>query len=171
MRITGARLQGSDLILSLSNPAEAAREVFKFKPGEYEIRKAKRKRSLDANAYSWALIHQIASKIHEPPVEVYRGYIRDIGSKVSVSCVQKEDMELEIQTFLDGHIGRMVDIGDSKIPGCVTLHKKYGSSSYSVQEMAAFIDHIVQDCMALDIETRDPADIESLLQQWGESDG
>lgn len=168
MRIESARLSGSELILTLSNPLEAAREVFKFKPGEYDIVKHRKKRSLDANAYCWALIHKIAQKVHEPPGEVYRRYIRDLGCKTVVTCVQKDDVETEVNTFLQGHIGRMVDIGESRIPGCATLHKKYGSSDYDVQQMAAFIDSICEDCRALDIETRPEEEINSLLKQWGE---
>lgn len=170
MIITGARLSGNDLILSLVNPVEAGKVVHKFNAGDYEIRPVPKKRSLDANAYAWVLIHKIAAKIQEPAVEVYRRYIRDIGSKVVVVCVQADDVETEVSAFLAGHIGRMVDIGESKIPGCATIHKKYGSSNYSVREMAAFIDIITQDCMALDIEPKPREEVESLLRQWGEAD-
>jgi hypothetical protein len=171
MIITGARLSGNDLILSLVNPVEAGKIVHKFNAGDYEIRPVPKKRSLDANAYAWVLIHKIAAKIQEPAVEVYRRYIRDIGSKVTVVCVQADDVEDEVNSFLFGHIGRMVDIGESKIPGCATIHKKYGSSNYSVREMAAFLDVITQDCMALDIETQDQGYIDSLLGKWGDGGG
>ena len=166
MNVTAARLQGTDLILSLQNPNEAGRFVYDFKPGDYELSKVKRKRSLDANAYAWVLIHKIAQKVHEPPVDVYRRCIRDLGSKTVVVCAQQEYVEQEIQTFLAGHIGRMVDIGESKIPGCVVLHKKYGSSSYSVEEMSAFLENIIQECIALDIEYKSQEEIDGLLRQW-----
>lgn len=167
MMISSARLQGNELILTLPNPLEAAKEVYKFKAGDYDIVKHKKRRSLDANAYCWLLINRIAEKIHEPPVDVYRRYIRDIGCKTSVCCVQVEDVETECETFMAGHIGRMVEVGESKLPGCATIIKKYGSSSYDVQQMAAFIDSIVQDCIALDIEVRSQEEIESLLRRWG----
>lgn len=166
MQITAARIQGNELILSLGNPVEAAKEIFRFKAGDYELTRIKKKRSLEANSYCWVLIHKIAQKIHEPPVEVYRRYIRDLGCKTSVCCVKQEDMELEVQTFLAGHLGRMVDIGGSKLPGCVTIVKHYGSSSYDVEQMSAFIDAIVQDCIALDIDVKSQEEIEVLLLQW-----
>ena len=171
MVITSAKLAGNQLILTLTNPSEAAKTVHKFNAGEYELVKAKKKRSLDANAYCWTLIHKIAEKVHEPPVEVYRTYIRDIGCKNHVVCVQTENVETEVETFLQGHIGRMVQIGESKLPGCATVIKKYGSSSYSVEQMQAFIEAIIQDCIALDIEYKTPEEINSLLMQWGECDG
>ena len=35
----------------------------------------------------------------------------------------------------------------------------YGSSVYDTKQMSALIDHIVQDCKALGIETKTPAEI------------
>jgi hypothetical protein len=123
-------------------------------------------RSKDANAYCWVLIHRIAEKMREAPVEVYRGFIRDFSCKTTVVCVKEEDAAEEIRSFVEGHIGRLVDIGDSKIPGCVLLHKKYGSSSFSKEQMTAFIDIIVDQCRELEIETKNPEEIESLLKGW-----
>lgn len=168
MIITSARLSGSELILSLVNPVEAGKIVHKFNAGDYELKKAQKKRSLDANAYCWVLIHAIAAKMQEPAMDVYRQYVRDIGSKVTVVCVQNDDVEEECNTFLAGHYGRMVDIGESKIPGCALIHKRYGSSNYTAREMHAFINIIQQDAVALGIEVKTQEEIDSLLKQWGE---
>ena len=167
MRIDAARLQGNELILTV-NPMEAAKAVYNFRAGEYELSRTKKKRSLEANSYCWVLINKIAEKVHEPPVDVYRRCIRDLGCKTVIICAQEEDVEAEIQTFLAGHIGRMVDIGDSKIPGCVVLHKRYGSSSYDVDQMRQFLDNIIQECIALDIPYKSEEEIEVLLKRWGE---
>ena len=166
MIITGARMQGRELVLTCENPLDVAKLVFSFEPGDYELVKVEKKRSLSANAYCWTLINKISEKIHEPPIDIYRRYIRDIGSKVVIACVRIEDMEEEVRTFCAGHIGRMVDVEDSKLPGCVVLHKKYGSSDYSVELMSALIEAIIQDCEALDIPTKTQEEIEKLLIQW-----
>ena len=171
MKILAARLSGNELCLRLQQPSDAAKFVYQFTEGDYEINKTKRKRSLDANAYCWVLIHKIAEAVQEPPKEIYRRYIRDIGCKTHIVCVRVGDVETEVETFLAGHIGRMVEIGDSKIPGCATIHKKYGSSSFDVSQMAAFIDQISQDCTSMGIEVRPQEEIDSLLRQWGENDG
>ena len=123
-------------------------------------------RSRDSNAYCWVLIHKISEKMREAPVEVYRGFIRDFSCKTTVVCVKEEDAAEEIRSFVEGHIGRLVDIGDSKIPGCVVLHKKYGSSSFSKEQMTAFLDIIIDQAKELGIETRTPEEIESLLKGW-----
>ena len=167
MQVNSIMQQGSWLILDLANPREAGKIIDGFRAGEYELKRKKQARSLDANAYSWVLIHKVAEKVRDAPVDVYRRYVRDVGQKTVISCVREEDTDIEIRTFLDNHIGRSVDVGDSKLPGCVTLHKHYGSSDYDSSQMAAFIDLIAQDCKDLGIETRPAEEIESLLQSWG----
>ena len=132
---------------------------------EITIKKHFPKRSLDANAYAWVLIREIAENRHEEPVQVYRRYIRDVAGKVTVSCVKNEDLETEVRQFLDGHIGRLVDIGESKIPGCSVIHKHYGSSDYDSQQMATLLDSIIEDCRLFGIETKTKEEIKSLLEE------
>ena len=43
----------------------------------------------------------------------------------------------------------------------------YGSSFYSVEEMAHLIDLVVQDCKELGIETIPPEELERLKNMWG----
>lgn len=165
LTITGTRYADGELHLAC-NPAEGIRAVHGLdKDKKYDLVRHQEKRSLSANAYAWALINKISAKIHEPPQVVYRRYIRDIGGKRSVVVVSREDVELECKTFIEGHLGRLVSVGD-EFHGGVTLVKIYGSSSFSRSEMAAFIDQIVQDAQALGIETKDPGYIESLIGKW-----
>lgn len=166
MIINSAEYDGGKLILSVPSLKEVSLFLSIFKPGDYEIKKRKQKRSLDANAYAWALIGKIADAVDDSPEEVYKRYIRDVGSVMTVSCVLVEDVESEVKTFVEGHIGRFVQVGESKLPGCATIKKHYGSSSYDSKQMAHFIDAIVQDCRELSIETRSKEEIESLLEEW-----
>lgn len=133
---------------------------------DVSIKKWHPARSKNANSYAWFLIDRIAESTREAPTEVYRRYIRDVGCKESIVCVKVEDMQKEIDTFLSGHKGRMVDIADSKIPGCVVLHKKYGSSDYDSKQMAALIDNIYQDCEILGIEKKDKSEIDKMIKDW-----
>lgn len=165
LRITGIRYADGELHIACS-PAEGIRAAHMVeKDKKYDLVLHKEKRSLTANAYAWTLINKISEKIHEPTVVIYRRYIRDIGSKRSVCIVRNEDLELEVKMFTAGHIGRLVSV-ESASPGYTTMIKIYGSSSFDVGQMAAFIDQIVQDAQALGIETKDPNEIESLLNSW-----
>ena len=111
MKICDVMQKGNWLILVLDSEWDAFLFADDFKAGEYELKRKNPKRSLDANAYCWVLIHKIAEKIRDVPAEVYRRYVRDVGQKTIVTCVQEEDTETEVRTFLDRHIGRSVDVG------------------------------------------------------------
>lgn len=153
------------LILELDEDFRNDYEEMKDCDVDVNIKKYFPSRSKDANAYAWVLLNKIAQKMNESKVDVYRRYVRNYG-KVTVSCVKNSDMETEIRTFLDGHVGRMVDIGDSKIPDCVVIFKRYGSSSFDSKEMGLFLDAIIEDCKDLHIDTKPKEYINSLLEEW-----
>ena len=132
---------------------------------DVSIKKYYPARSKNANAYAWVLINKIAERMNMGKVETYRRYVRDYG-KTDVICVQEKDLESVTKGFCEGHLGRLVDIEDSKLDGCIKLHLRYGSSSYDALEMNKFLDAIIEDCRILGIETKTPEDIKSLMEAW-----
>lgn len=40
------------------------------------IKRRKKKRSLDANAYMWVLLKELAFKVENSPIELYKYYVR-----------------------------------------------------------------------------------------------
>lgn len=165
MRIDSARYENGELILKTSSP-EARRLAYKFRTGEYELKASRKKRSLDANALAWALIHEIAAEVRLPPEEVYREAIRDIGGVSEVVCIRKEAAEKFRRLFISGHIGRQVSEQESKLPGCVTLICTYGSSDYDSRQMSVLIDNLLQDARALGLSTPEDERIQTLLEEW-----
>ena len=163
MRIEAARYEGGELILKTGSP-EAKKLAFKFRAGEYEIKASRKKRSLDANAMAWALIHQIAAEVQ--PEDVYREAVRDIGGVSEVVCIKKEAAEKFQRLFVSGHIGRQVTEMPSKLEGCVTLICTYGSSDYDVRQMSVLIDNLLQDARALGLSTPEDDRINALLEEW-----
>ena len=78
MRITAAEWRAGKLTLTTSDP-EAVRFAYGFEEGDYSLSKAKKRRSLDSNAYAWTLIGKLAEVMHLGREEIYRNAIRDIG--------------------------------------------------------------------------------------------
>lgn len=167
MKLDSARYEGGELILSTTDP-EARRVAYKFKAGEYELVRRKPRRSLDANALYWELCGRLARAVNEPPEEVYKRHIRDIGN-YDVLCVQDKAVENFAQHWCSGHLGRMVETRASKIARCTTVLAYYGSSDFDKAQMSRLIDNCIQDCRALDIETLPPWQLEGLLSQWEEA--
>lgn len=165
MRIENARIQGGELVLACSMQ-EARQFAYRFKPGEYEIRPEKKKRSLDANAYAWVLVNRIADALRTTPEEVYREALRNIPNALEIVCVQDKAVDSMTRLWNSGHIGRRVETEPSKIKGCTNMYLYYGSSDYDTRQMSVLIDNLVQDAKALDIETRQAEEIKSLLEAW-----
>ena len=128
--------------------------------------KYREKRSLDANAYCWAIITKIANHpdIKSSKEEVYEEMLQKYGY-----LYQDED----------GYIPVTVKVGVdmSKIEGHWKFYKSNGkfdsylmikgSSEYSSSEMAHFIDCVVQEAKELGIETLTPIELERMKAEWG----
>lgn len=166
MRIENARIQGTDLILTVPDRQETRQFVYRFKAGEYDIRPAKKKRSLDANSYAWLLVNRIAEALRLTPEEVYCDALRNIPNAYKELCVQDKAVDSMRRLWIGDHIGRRVETEPSKIKGCTKMRVYYGSSDYDTRQMSMLIDNLAQDAKALDIETRPAEEIKSLLEAW-----
>ena len=165
MKIENARIAGNELILSAEIP-DARRFVYGFKPGEYDITPSRKKRSLNANAYAWKLINDIALAVREEPENVYREALKNVPNICEVLCVQDKAVDSLIRLWTRDHVGRRVEREESKLPGCTNLYIYYGSSDFDTRQMSMLIDNLVQDAQALGIETRPEEEIKSLLEAW-----
>ena len=91
MKVDSAVWEGGFLKLHTAD-VDARHFAYVFTPGEYEI-KPKNIRSLDANAYAWALIDKLAKATGVPASEVYRRAVRDVGGNMKIVCIQSEAAE------------------------------------------------------------------------------
>ena len=132
-----------------------------------EIKKWRKKRSLDANAYAWVLIDKIAQATGVPKTEVYRQAIREIGGVSDIVAVPDNAVDKFREGWSKQGIGWQTEILDSK-PGYKRIVVYYGSSTYDTKQMSALIDSLVQEAQALGIETLPPAEIARLNSQWEE---
>lgn len=164
-----ANASGSFLCLPHPSPGKALGELEGGKTYTAEIRVKRKKRSLDANGYYWALCGEIARKLNLDKEEVYRRHIAGLGN-YAVFGMREEAVALFERMWGSGHIGRFIETKAAKTPGVVNVLAYYGSSDFDTVQMSRLIDNCIQDCKALDIETRSPEDIKSLLEQWGEND-
>lgn len=135
-----------------------------------EIKKWRKKRSLDANAYAWVLIDKIAQATGVPKTEVYRQAIREIGGVSDIVAVPDNAVDKFREGWSKQGIGWQTEILDSK-PGYKRIVVYYGSSTYDTKQMSALIDSLVQEAQALGIETLPPHEIARLNSLWGERNG
>lgn len=164
MRIEAARLEGRELILTLPAPNEARKLVYKFKPGEYELTKATKKRSLNANSYCWILCDKIGQAVGITKEAVYRKAILEVGVYVPLS-IDSEKVDQFTKAWGAQGLGYQVDIV-GYVPNYAFVNAYYGSHLYDSGEMCRLIDYLIEDARSLDIETMPEEELKSLLESW-----
>lgn len=135
-----------------------------------EIKPYREKRSLDANAYFFVLADRLAEKLGLTKEEVYRNAVRGIGGASEVVCVQNDAVARVCDGWEKNGLGWQTEVFPSRIAGCTNVILYYGSSTYDREQMSRLIDHIVQDCRAVGVETRTPQELANLLSLWGETE-
>ena len=126
----------------------------------YEVKEYKEKRSLNANAYAWKLITEIANVMRLDKEEVYLEMLKHYGQSELVSVLSKIDVA--------GYFKYYEEAGTSTLNGKEFTHYKVykGSSEYDTKEMSILIDGIVSEAKELDIETLTPSEIDRLKSLW-----
>lgn len=134
---------------------------------DLRIEKKRKKRSLDANAYAWHLINQLAEKLRSTSEEVYQECIRKYGFRTIV-LVKNDLLEDVMSAFNSQGLGNYSEvIGRSRNnKNGTNVQLYFGSSEYTTKQMARFIDGIISDCKEQGIETMTPEEIERLKVNW-----
>lgn len=132
-----------------------------------EIKECKKKRSLDANAYFWALAHKISGKAGIEVTEVYRSYVKEIGGNNDIVCVQDKAVEAFCKAWSHNGLGWQTETMPSRIPGCTNVICYYGSSTYDTIQMSRLIGLAIQDCKEYGIEYLTERELGEMLAAWG----
>lgn len=132
---------------------------------EITLKKAVRKRSLNANAYAWTLIGKIANALQTSKEDVYRQFINERGI-YRVITMDNNAVNTFIKIWTQNGIGWICETSKSRLEGFTDVIAYYGTSSYNTKQMAVFIDYVVEEARNLGIETLTAHEIESLKNSW-----
>ncbi len=128
----------------------------------YEVKEYKEKRSLDANAYYWALVNKIAEALHQSKEWVHMCMLKQYGVVWSINVPAEFPIEqYKIKYYeLDG-----VRKNNGKL---FKIYKAYmGSSEMNAKQMSVLIDGVVNECHEMGIETMTPDEIAKMKASWG----
>lgn len=155
------------ILVTLAVTDVSAQELQTLKGlGELSIslKRWRKKRSLDANAYAWVLMSKIASVLGTSKDEVYEELLQKYGiiyedenGYITVTVKSSVDM-----SKITGHWKRYKDNGKF-----ISYLMIKGSSEYDTSEMSRFIDRVVEEAKDLEIETLPPDEINRMKQEWG----
>lgn len=137
---------GGEWILSFTvrDDPRTLLDKLKDKVLSIDIKKFDKKRSLDANAFCWAMCSDIGKAIR-PPIpkeEVYRKAIRDVGRFFPVPV--RDDLVGEWQrSWGRNGVGWFADVTDrSKNPGYTLMLSYCGTSVYTSSEMSVVLEYL-----------------------------
>lgn len=130
---------------------------------QFEVKEYHPKRSLNANAYAWALITKISDAVRKNKDEVYLEMLKAYG--------QSELVSVRSEINVSAYFKYYEKAGTSKLGEKNFTHYRIykGSSEYDTLEMSILIDGIVQEAENLGIQTLTPAELERLKSLWNQS--
>lgn len=131
--------------------------------------KAKKKRSLNANAYAWEMMSQMAKIVGSSADEIYEEMLLRYGH-----YLLKEDGIAATLTVLSDVDMKRMGIKHVRHIGTHTVGSKEfcsymiikGSSEYDTKEMASFIDGVVSEAKELGIDTIPTTELEKMKEMW-----
>ena len=133
-----------------------------------DIKKWRKKRSLDANKYFWELLQKVCNYKNINTIEDYKRRVKELGIFKQFK-IMAQDVKTFEKIWTDRGIAWFCEIVDTDYIGNIEfriINAYYGSSSYNSKQMSRLIDNLVQDCKAVGIETKPQAEINSLLESW-----
>lgn len=161
MQFSECRIAGNELILKASDVYEIRRFAYNFKAGNYEIERKRKKRSNDANALCWKLCTEIANVLRADKDSIYVDMLKNYGQS-DIWAASPETRPEEHFKYFDFFGRRTVD---NKEVYFYTVYK--GSSGYDTREMSIFLDGIISEAKALDIEVISERERSLMLDEWG----
>ena len=131
-----------------------------------ELSKWHEKRSVNANAFCWKLLDEIAKKVKSTKEEVYKQIIKRVGV-FEVLPIKNISVNSFIKKWKSKGLGWVCEnLGNSKIPNYTNIIAYFGTSTYDTSEMSRFIDEVVNEAESLGIQTETPDKIAEIKSLW-----
>ena len=136
-------------------------------PEKWEVllKKKEKKRSLDANAYMWKLIEGIAKAVESDKISVYKNMLMDFPGISDNYIVDEGAADDFIKVWEGQGIGWQVEELPCSFEGKRSFMAHKGSSAFTSEQMARFIDELIQTSKDLGAYSLSPRD-EALLKEY-----
>jgi len=136
-------------MLAITETAVLKELIAKEKPLSVEIKQHRKKRSLDANAYLWVLLSEIAAVIKSNKDDVYLTMLERYGIFTHI-IVKPEAAERVKQEWRTCRVLGEVSVNEKK---GVQIQCYYGSHLYDTKEFSVLLDGVISEARELGIET------------------
>ena len=151
--------------VTFTMPDSAVPFIDKIKTGELDIKavKHRKKRSLDSNAYAWALMQNIAEAINSDKWSVYLDMLQRYSRAFTHVIVKPKAVNAVREAYRT-----TIDLGDIDVNGQKgrQLQVYFGSSTFNSKEMSVFLEGIVSECHTLGIQTKSVEELDKMNSEW-----
>lgn len=129
---------------------------------DIELKRHRKKRSLDANALMWQCLGEIAHALNQDKWNIYLMMLKRYG-KYTYICVKPEVVEAVKSQWRECEV-----VGDISINGqkAVQLLCYFGSSTYNTKEFSTLLDGIISEMEEMGLERPLDGDMKRALEQW-----
>ena len=142
-----------------------------------QIKKYRKKRSLDANAYYWVLLSRLADAAGISKPRAHNLMLRRYGQNLMIAgqmaylvvpdTTEAEETALEAETFHIRPTSQVKQGKDGKAYRTYTVLA--GSSTYDAKEMSELINGLVEECKEQGIETLPPEELARMMAEYEEN--
>ena len=137
-----------------------------------ELKKYRKKRSINANNYFWKLLQKLCELAEIDTVEEYKRRVKELGIFRRFK-IETENIKTFEKMWATQGVAWFCEIADTEYIGDTEfkiINAYYGSSSFNSKQMSRLVDGVVQDCKVYGIETKTSEEIESLLKEWDKNE-
>ena len=137
---------------------------------DISMKKYSGKRSLDANAYYWKLLSELArvlrtsnEELHNMLLESYGTLAEDEDGNLIVHFLPETE---DYQRYKHEHYMPTGEVLEYEGIRFCKFYRIKGSSQYNTREMSQLIDGLIYECKNMDIETLPPEQIERMMEAY-----
>lgn len=131
---------------------------------KYEIKEHKQKRSLDANAYYWHLINELANVLRVSKEELHFKMLKEHSQRLIVTLPELCNPEGYFKYFEEYKRGKL------KGQAVVQYLVYKPSSEMNSKEFSILLDGLVQECREMDIPTLEDLKIKKMIEEMEKRD-
>ena len=143
-------------------PTEEIQALSQCEKLSIEIKKYRKKRSLDANGMLWACLGEIANVLRADKWEIYLRMLKRYG-KFTYICVKPAVVEAVKAQWRECEVLGEMEVNGQK---AVQMLCYFGSSTYDSKEFSVLLDGVISEMRELGLQPPPTEDMKRALEQW-----
>ena len=146
-------------------PEEEVQALAQCEKLSIEIKKYRKKRSLNANNLLWNCIGEIASVLRADKWEIYLQMLKRYG-KYTYICVKPSVVDAMKANWRESEVIGEIDINGTK---AVQMLCYFGSSTYDTKEFSVLLDGVISEMRELGLQPPPTEEMKRALETWGKN--